>query len=82
MWLPAWRASCGARIGLGGLELLDGRGWYTPEEAAALFEALDRLDANARAVYLATGLTTDMAFPAAYGLLLALLLFRLFSAPF
>ena len=67
---------------LGGIELLDGRGWYTPGEAAALFEALDLLDANARAVYAATGLTIDMAFPAAYGLLLSLLLFRLFRAPF
>ena len=66
---------------LGGLELLDGRGWYTPAEAAALFEALDRLDANARAVYAATGLTIDTAFPVAYGLLFAILLFRLSAAP-
>ncbi|MYD97046.1 MAG: hypothetical protein F4X98_06630 [Gammaproteobacteria bacterium] len=63
---------------LGGLELLDSRGWYTPVEAAALFDELDRLDANARLVYAATGLTIDMAFPVAYGLLLAILLFRLF----
>ena len=63
---------------LGGLELLDSRGWYTPGEAAALFDALDRLDANARLVYAATGLTIDMAFPVAYGLLLAIMLFRLF----
>ena len=67
---------------LGGLELLDSRGWYTPETAAALFEALDRLDTNARAVYAATGLTIDMVFPAAYGLLFAILLFRFFRAPF
>ena len=67
---------------LGGLPLLDSRGWYTPEDAAALFEALDRLDASARAVYAATGLTVDMAFPVAYGLLFAILLFRLFRAPF
>ena len=46
---------------LGGLEFLDGCCWYTPAEAAALFEALDRLDGNARAVYAATGLTIDMA---------------------
>ena len=64
---------------LGGLELLDGRGWYTPAEAAALFDALDRLDAGARLVYAATGLTVDMAFPAAYGLLLTILLLRLFG---
>ncbi|MDE0416403.1 MAG: hypothetical protein OXI95_05630, partial [bacterium] len=32
---------------LGGLELLDSRVWYTPDEAAALFEALDGLDAGA-----------------------------------
>jgi len=66
---------------LGGLELLDSRGWYTPAEAAALFEALDRLDAGARAVYAATALTIDMVFPAAYGLLFAILLFRMFRAP-
>ena len=62
---------------LGGLDLLDSRGWYTPVEAAALFDGLDRLDANARLVYAATGLTIDMAFPVAYGLLLAILLVRL-----
>ena len=62
---------------LGGLELLDSRGWYTPGDAAALFGDLDRLDASARLVYAATGLTIDMAFPVAYGLLLAILLVRL-----
>ena len=34
---------------LGGLDLLDSRGWYAPGEAAALFDDFDRLDANARA---------------------------------
>ena len=63
---------------LGGLELLDSRGWYTPDEAAVLFDELDRLDANARLAYAATGLTIDLAFPVFYGLLLAILLFRLF----
>ena len=63
---------------LGGLDLLDARGWYTPEEAAAL---LDALDANARLVYAATGLTIDMAFPLACGLLFAIVLVRLFRAP-
>ncbi|MDE0306660.1 MAG: hypothetical protein OXI87_17550 [Albidovulum sp.] len=63
---------------LGGLELLDSRGWYAPAEAAELFNELDRLDANARLVYAATGLTVDMAFPVAYGLLLAILLCRAF----
>ena len=67
---------------MGGLSLLDSRTWYTPADAAALFEALDRLDANARAVYAATDLTIDMVFPAAYGLLFAILLVRLFRAPF
>ena len=67
---------------LGGLPLLDSRNWYTPDEAAALFEALDGLDAGARTVYAVTGLTIDMAFPAAYGLLFAILLVRLFRAPF
>ena len=63
---------------LGGLELLDARGGYTPEAAAAL---LDALDANARLVYAATGLTIDMAFPLACGLLFAIVLVRLFRAP-
>ena len=67
---------------LGGLALLDGRGWYTPAEAAALFEALDALDAHARTVYAATGLTIDMVFPLAYGLLFSILLVRLFRVPF
>ena len=62
---------------LGGLHLLDSRGWYTPDEAAALLDDLDRLDTNARIVYAASGLTVDTAFPIAYGLLLAILLFRL-----
>ncbi len=66
---------------LGGLELLDARGWYTPAEAAALFDALDRLDADARLVYAVTELTLDMAFPVAYGLLFAVVLFRLSQAP-
>ena len=69
----AWR-----QARLAGLDLLDSRGWYTPDEAAALFEALDRLDASARAVYATTALTIDMVFPASYGLLFAVLLFRLF----
>ena len=69
----AWR-----QARLAGLDLLDGRGWYTPEDAADLFDALDRLDAGARTVYAATALTIDMVFPASYGLLFAVFLFRLF----
>ena len=64
---------------LGGLELLDTRQWYTPEQAAALFGALDRLDPRARAVYAWTEVSIDMIFPVAYGLLFALLLLRLFG---
>ena len=64
---------------LGGLELLDTRQWYTPEQAAALFGALDRLDSRARAVYAWTEVSIDMIFPVAYGLLLALLLLRVFE---
>ena len=64
---------------LGGLELLDTRQWYTPEQAAALFGALDRLDSSARAVYAGTEVSIDMIFPVAYGLLFALLLLRLFG---
>ena len=64
---------------LGGLELLDVRQWYTPEQAAALFGALDRLDPRARGVYAWTEVTVDLIFPVAYGLLLALVLLRLFG---
>ncbi len=65
---------------LGGLELLDTRQWYTPEQAASLFGALDRLDPRARAVYAWTEVSIDMVFPVAYGLLFALVLLRLFGA--
>ena len=64
---------------LGGLELLDVRQWYTPDQAAALFGALDRLDPRARAVYAWTEVSVDLIFPVAYGLLLALALLRLFE---
>ena len=64
---------------LGGLELLDTRQWYTPEQADALFGALDRLDPRARTVYALTEVSVDLIFPVAYGLLLALLLLRLFG---
>lgn len=65
----AWRQSR-----LAGLDLLDSRGWYTPAEAAALFDALNQLEGSARFVYAITALTIDMVFPASYGLLLAVLL--------
>ena len=64
---------------LGGLELLDVRQWYTPEQAAALFGALDQLDPRARAVYAWTEVSVDLVFPVAYGLLLALALLRLYG---
>ena len=64
---------------LGGLDLLDPRQWYTPEQAADLFGALDRLDPRARAVYAWTEVSIDMVFPVAYGLLFALLLLRVFD---
>ena len=64
---------------LGGINLLDTRQWYTPEQAAALFEALDRLDPNARTVYALTELSLDLVFPIAYGLLFSILLFRFFE---
>ena len=63
---------------LAGLGLLDSRGWYTPAEAAALFDALDHLDTSARAVYATTALTIDMVFPVCYGMLFAVLLSRLY----
>ena len=64
---------------LGGLELLDTRQWYTPEQAANLFGALEQLDSRARAVYAWTEVSIDMVFPVAYGLLFTLLLLRLFE---
>ncbi len=64
---------------LGGLELLDPRQWYTPEQAAGLFGALDRLDPRARAVYAWTEVSLDLIFPVTYGLLFALLLLCLFK---
>ena len=63
---------------LAGLDLLDSRGWYTPTEAAALFDALNQLDGSGRVLYGMTALTIDMVFPASYGLLFAALLFSLF----
>ncbi|MDE2744988.1 MAG: hypothetical protein OXI41_03225 [Chloroflexota bacterium] len=72
----AWR---GQR--LEGMELLDTRGWYTPDDAAALFGALERLDGSAAAVYAITALTIDMLFPVCYGLLFALVLRRLLPGP-
>ena len=92
--LATWRTAVAASVGfagcvaglvwrhsrLAGLDLLDSRGWYTPAEATTLFDALDRLDPSARAVYATTALTVDMVFPACYGLLFAILLFRLFRA--
>ena len=60
------------------MDLLDSRGWYTPADAAALFDALDRLDTGARTVYATTALTIDMVFLACYGVLLAVVLSRLY----
>ena len=64
---------------LDGLDLLDTRQWYTPEQAAALFGALDGLDSRARAVYAWTEVSIDLIFPVAYGLLFAFLLLRVFG---
>lgn len=65
------------RSRLQGMEL-DTEGWYTPEEAAALLEALEGLEGDATLLYAITALTIDMVFPVCYGLLLAVVLFRLF----
>ncbi len=62
---------------LSGSDLLDSRGWYTPEQASTLFESLNRLDESARAFYAITALSIDMVFPVSYGLLLAILVIRL-----
>jgi len=63
---------------LAGLDLLDSRGWYTPAEAAALFDSLNQLDGSARDFYAITALTIDMVFPVSYSLLFAVLLLWLF----
>ncbi len=58
------------------MALLDRRGWYTPDDVAALFGALERLDGSALDIYAITALTIDMLLPLSYGLLFALLLWR------
>ncbi|MXX64596.1 MAG: hypothetical protein F4Z36_05910 [Acidimicrobiia bacterium] len=69
----AWR-----QARLSGLDLLDSRGWYTPDAAAGLVDSRDRLAASALAGDAAPALTIDMVFPASYGLLFAMLLLRMF----
>ena len=58
-------------------DLLDSRGWYTPGEAATLFDDLDRLMRMPGSSTRRTGLTIDMAFPSPTACLFAILLFRL-----
>jgi hypothetical protein len=62
------------------LDPIDSRGWYTPADAAALFDTLDQIDTGARAVYATTALTIDMVFPVSYGVLFAVLLSRLYRS--
>lgn len=66
---------------LPGQVLLDSRFWYTPDEAAALFASLDQLDAGARSFVATTGMTIDLLFPLAYGLLFAILLVKVYQSP-
>ena len=65
------------RTRLQGMEL-DTEVWYTPQQAATLLDALNALEGNATLLYAVTALTIDMLFPVCYGLLLAVVLFRLF----
>jgi hypothetical protein len=55
-------------------KLLDGRWWYTPTDAASLFE---QLGGDGRRLYAVSEVTLDLIFPFAYGLSFALLLVRL-----
>ena len=70
---------CWRQARLGGLEVLDTRQWYTPDQVVFLFDALDQYDPAARAVYAWTEISLDMAFLAAYGVLFAILLSRQFG---
>lgn len=62
---------------IGREKLLDGRVWYDKADAAWL---LDKLGAWGRRLYAVTAVTLDLFFPVAYGLLLGLLLVRLWPA--
>ena len=59
-----------------GLTLLDGRLYYTPEEAAELLQLLGQ---RGRHLYAITQITLDLVFPLAYGALLAMAIVRLYS---
>jgi len=71
--LLAQQAFIGRRSAIGPqFELLDGRRWYTPVQAAQLFDELG----EGRALYAITELTVDVIYPLAYGLLFGILLVR------
>ncbi len=73
MWGFAWRS---ARLD-SEAKLLDARGWYTPDEAAHFLCAIGE---SGRTLYAITELSLDMAFPVAYGLLLAILIVHLYRS--
>jgi hypothetical protein len=58
-------------------KVLDVRGWYTPEQAAKLLEALGP---QGRQLYAWTQISLDLAFPIAYTSLFLLFIVRLFPA--
>jgi hypothetical protein len=58
------------------LTLLDGRFYYTPEEAAELLRLLGQ---RGRHLYAITQITLDVVFPLVYGALLAMAIVRLYS---
>jgi hypothetical protein len=55
---------------------LDGRCWYSPEEARDFFQAAGE---RGRRIYAATELTLDILFPLIYGILFAALLIHIYS---
>ena len=57
-------------------EILDTRGWYTPNDVARLYQDLG----DRRALYVASTMTIDVVFPLMYGLLLATFVVQLYAS--
>lgn len=55
---------------------LDGRFWYSPEEAR---DFLQKIGERGRRIYAATELTLDIVFPIVYGALFAILLIHVYA---
>jgi hypothetical protein len=78
MLLLAQQGFIGRREALGGAELLDGRRWYTPVDAQALFNELG----DQRYYYAVTELSLDLIFPITYGLAFSILILRTWGPRF